>query len=360
MKLGKPWRGIGLAAAAALFACGGGERTPPMTAERTPLIPIDSVALDESRSGSVLHRPNRVYGDDRGEILVSEFTSATVVRFDRGGRFLGSIGRAGRGPGEFVTPAMIAPLGDTLVVFDVGRREAQLFARDGVFLDSTFPIPFIANDVAVTDEAVWVTGIAFDSPWTALRWDRSTGRTSWSLPKPVEWARHPLLASLGGGHVAFHGDSGWAVFSGLDRAIRLGAGTVDSGGSFPIPVRLRRGVPIDRVAAGEYRSPSELFAEGSGTADASALPDGGLAVLFLDMTIDGAVRGGSYLLTTLAADGTPTCIDIPPDLGEYVQVRPRLRGDTLLALIQREHPEGSIRSIIKRWRIDPTACRAGP
>src|SRR5690606_12905324 len=90
MKTPKPWRGIGLAAAAASFACGGGERTPPMTAERTPLIPIDSVALDESRPRSVLHRPNRVYGDDRGEILVSEFTSAPVVRFDRGGRFLGS------------------------------------------------------------------------------------------------------------------------------------------------------------------------------------------------------------------------------------------------------------------------------
>jgi hypothetical protein len=62
--------------------------------------------------------------DRRGRwYLTQEGTSAKVTVFDSGGRFLQTIGREGKGPGEFLAPmhAAVGP-GDTLYVVDANFR----------------------------------------------------------------------------------------------------------------------------------------------------------------------------------------------------------------------------------------------
>lgn len=66
-----------------------------------------------------------------GAIGVVEATLNRVLLYDEGGNFVASVGRKGRGPGEFEWPQLIGCRGDTLSVADVGSQRVTLIAADG-------------------------------------------------------------------------------------------------------------------------------------------------------------------------------------------------------------------------------------
>jgi hypothetical protein len=91
-------------------------------------------------SGEAGYLMDRVTGAVRlsdGGIAVLDAGWRELRFYDEGGRFLGSAGGAGDGPGEFRSPGRLALLpGDTLVVFDRGHQRMSVFTGRGDFVRS--------------------------------------------------------------------------------------------------------------------------------------------------------------------------------------------------------------------------------
>ena len=78
-------------------------------------------------SAGALRAPDDLLLLDDGSLLVADSKPAEVMRFDAGGRYVGSIGREGAGPGEYRSP-YLAMRGDTLVVHDPSLSRAVMFS----------------------------------------------------------------------------------------------------------------------------------------------------------------------------------------------------------------------------------------
>jgi hypothetical protein len=72
----------------------------------------------------------------RGGMLflsMREGSASVIRRYDPNGRFIGTVGRSGSGPGEYRSVEGMAMVGDTLlVVLDVGNRRVVLFDTAGI------------------------------------------------------------------------------------------------------------------------------------------------------------------------------------------------------------------------------------
>lgn len=73
------------------------------------------------------------------ETIVSAPMEQALFVFDRNGRYKRSIGRAGKGPGEFTFPSPLGLIGDTLWVGDPVLRRISLFTLRGRLL-RTIPV----------------------------------------------------------------------------------------------------------------------------------------------------------------------------------------------------------------------------
>lgn len=79
--------------------------------------------------------------DGAGRILVADDQSHHVVVFDRTGRYVGTVGRRGRGPGEFESPWRVATdAADSIFVWDVAQARISVFGSDLRFARS-FSVP---------------------------------------------------------------------------------------------------------------------------------------------------------------------------------------------------------------------------
>lgn len=77
---------------------------------------------------------------DQGGIAILEPRDARISVFDSGGRFVRSFGRAGQGPGEYISPSWLMRRGDTLMVSDVGTNRLTVMLTSGRVLRS-FRLP---------------------------------------------------------------------------------------------------------------------------------------------------------------------------------------------------------------------------
>lgn len=77
---------------------------------------------------------NVVVVSPAGEIFVSRDTGVPVLRFSPHGAFQGTVGTAGRGPGEFQTALPIGLRSDSLWVYDPYQQRLSLFGPDGTFV----------------------------------------------------------------------------------------------------------------------------------------------------------------------------------------------------------------------------------
>jgi len=74
------------------------------------------------------------------EILLLDEGNCRVLKFDRDGNYIQTIGRKGQGPGEFEDPLQIhLDSKDQIYVYDNGRRNIQVFDNDGNFKKVTKP-----------------------------------------------------------------------------------------------------------------------------------------------------------------------------------------------------------------------------
>jgi DNA-binding beta-propeller fold protein YncE len=94
------------------------------------------------RDAEYFYQPNDVLVAPNGDIFVSEGHSseegahARILKFDRTGKFLKSIGRRGKGPGEFDQPhALAMDSKGRLFVGDRSNNRIQILDQDGNYLE---------------------------------------------------------------------------------------------------------------------------------------------------------------------------------------------------------------------------------
>ncbi len=93
--------------------------------ERVPDLSIG----DENSPGQALSRIQGLRELPDGRVLVVDGASAELRIFDSGGRLLKRSGGFGKGPGEFINPALVPAVGtDSLLFFDMGTTRLQLFS----------------------------------------------------------------------------------------------------------------------------------------------------------------------------------------------------------------------------------------
>lgn len=83
----------------------------------------------------MLIRPADVVVDNEGSVLILDAGNHKVKKFDRDGKYLGSFGKKGIGPGEFVgaTHMDIFTNGD-IIINDLSVRVVNIFDRNGHFV----------------------------------------------------------------------------------------------------------------------------------------------------------------------------------------------------------------------------------
>lgn len=79
-----------------------------------------------------------------GDLYSIHRNEAVVHRWAPDGKAAGSIGRRGKGPGEFTTPSDLGFFGDTLWVMDLVGRRVSYFRSDGTYLGSVEPRVVVA------------------------------------------------------------------------------------------------------------------------------------------------------------------------------------------------------------------------
>jgi hypothetical protein len=134
---------------------------------------VDSIVLADP-PGDPLGSHTGFFGiTPAGTVIVSDISSQRVLRFDRTGAYLGAIGRAGEGPGEFRMPAEIIPLPGHAAfgVMDANRSRLLIFSDStGNFLrEVATPFQRAGSSVARDDETmVFAPLLTADA---MVRWD---------------------------------------------------------------------------------------------------------------------------------------------------------------------------------------------
>jgi hypothetical protein len=123
------------------------------------LIVEAGVQLDDAGQ-PVLARPERLSTDSAGRIFITDFSDKNVKVYDRRGRRILTIGRPGRGPGEFQALLTAQAYGDSLAAYDFADARLSIFSADGRFVRSLslsrreFPVPFY---VRVVDDSLFLS-----------------------------------------------------------------------------------------------------------------------------------------------------------------------------------------------------------
>jgi hypothetical protein len=118
-----------------LAGCGQQEREKslnPQALPSAPSITLDEVAVVESFGDHYFSGLRMPALAANGDLIQSAYNAQMLFRISADGELLQTIGRDGRGPGEFqsINSMVMAP-GDTLHVFDYNNARQQLFAPDG-------------------------------------------------------------------------------------------------------------------------------------------------------------------------------------------------------------------------------------
>jgi hypothetical protein len=100
--------------------------TSPADSGRWSLVLERTVQPDDETPGE-LRDPNDIVLLEDGSLLVADAKPTSITRFDPSGKFVGTIGREGAGPGEYRS-AWLAVRGDTLAVQDPTAGRAVTFS----------------------------------------------------------------------------------------------------------------------------------------------------------------------------------------------------------------------------------------
>ena len=152
------------------------------------------------RDAEYFYQPNDVLVAPNGDIFVSEGhasaegSNARILKFDKSGKFLKSIGKLGKGPGEFDQPhALAMDSKGRLFVGDRSNNRIQILDQDGNFLEewTQFSRP---------------SGIAIDRDDTIYVADSESGSVN---PPHGAWTRGIRIGSAKDGSIRWFIPDPW-------------------------------------------------------------------------------------------------------------------------------------------------------
>ena len=156
---------------AAILAIPSGDDTVRVRSTTPPAWGTRIVLTPEFVIGQVDGPPEVAFGSIEllaatraGEFVLFDGADIQLRRYDRAGRFLGTIGRKGSGPGEYQRLQGLAWLGDSLLAaYDPANARITLFAATGE-PRATIPIQarFFGDNAFVADTAgqLWLRSVA--------------------------------------------------------------------------------------------------------------------------------------------------------------------------------------------------------
>lgn len=129
-----------LCLALVLSACGATPATPTTAPIELAISPSLVIGGDDSGVRS-FSQVRGIVADAAGRVYVADAGERSVRVFEVDGRFVRTIGRPGRGPGEFVEPKGLALVRNELFIYDPRERRLAVFDTGGIFLrQHTIPV----------------------------------------------------------------------------------------------------------------------------------------------------------------------------------------------------------------------------
>ena len=116
-------------------ACSSSEEQQPGTTFSVSFEKIDETTGDKDIEESWLIRPRNITVDNYGNVYVADEEQNFIQKFDNDLNFIQSLGREGRGPGEFDNVGDITA-DSVLLGFDRGTQTIHKFDLEGTFLTS--------------------------------------------------------------------------------------------------------------------------------------------------------------------------------------------------------------------------------
>jgi len=148
--------------------------------------------------------------DRGGRLLVADDQNHRVVVFSREGRFVGYVGRAGRGPGEMQAPWVVAAdAADSIWVYDNGLARVSVFGPDLRF-GRSFGVPpqWLVNTLRfLPDGRVLVAAYGRNEPGALHVLSRGGQRQRTFGPRPTQRNLAGFEASLLGGDADVNGET---------------------------------------------------------------------------------------------------------------------------------------------------------
>jgi len=102
------------------------------------------------------HKMSRFALDSEKNIYVLDRGNCRVQVFDSTGYYLNTIGKKGKGPGEFMVPLRIIILNDTVYVSDVSTNRITKFNRKGKYITSFNPVKNYLVDMQTDSKYLYV------------------------------------------------------------------------------------------------------------------------------------------------------------------------------------------------------------
>lgn len=318
----------------ALAACGGSDLDTLTPSPR--LVLVDSLVLEQS-DFVYLASPSAISADDDG-YWVADMQQATLIRYDREGRYQRRIGRAGRGPGEFSAPWRMASGGEhSLLVLDMGDFSVVgVDTRDGSHsFRHSLGGRFFGTSMHLRGDSLLLGGLAMTPPLGGAWLDITTGTVTAAVAAPE--GHDPLLTNFEFATAVHLRDGVLGVWPALrnSRLRRWDGSDVD----VQIPARTRPVPPhdlLERLMSHQLRPDSAwMLVTIPWAVGTLASGDGAIASLTFVPGPEGEglrLTGGYLSVISAAADRA--CVDASISLQSDERPVVGFRGDTLQLLEQ--------------------------
>jgi hypothetical protein len=120
------------------------------------------IPLETSDSIPVIGEVSKIIPYDSDYYILDREKSKGLYRFSADGRFIAQIGRAGRGPGEYMDPLDFIVNSSGLIVLDHLSRQLLFYDHDGYY-KKTVPMEYIVYEITGMQDENLIFAVAGDN-----------------------------------------------------------------------------------------------------------------------------------------------------------------------------------------------------
>jgi len=94
---------------------------------------VEEMRIDESAlpEGEFFGSITDIAVDEQGNVYLCDMKACNIKKFSSQGKFIKVMGRKGQGPGEFISPSLVAASDNSLYVYDIGNRRLCSLTTEG-------------------------------------------------------------------------------------------------------------------------------------------------------------------------------------------------------------------------------------